>query len=256
MDVYDSGLCNCGSSPLPTLTDEFSGLGCPLDFQELQGVFFKPIQVSIGTKRKGYNFRKNHKPAFCQQNLYHEAVMIDPISAFGLAANLAQFIDFTFKILSESREIYRSASGSSKETVDLESTSTVLKELSERLSSSSLPSERPLSKRSSALLSALHDNRQGDPSGSWRWPPDALVSDCSKQEAALRQMAEACQGVATEILLDIQAVNVSDTNRKRKWESFRHAIKTQWSSKRLESLQRKMNDLRSQMTLQVSEIIL
>ena len=69
-------------------------------------------------------------------------------------------------------------------------------------------------------------------------------------------MAEACKEVADEILSSIQIVKISDTNRRRKWESFRHAIKSQWSSKRLESLQRKMSDFRGQMILQVSEIIL
>jgi hypothetical protein len=47
------------------------------------------------------------------------AMVLDPLSAIGLAGNIVQFIDFSFSIISESCEIYRSADGACKETLEL-----------------------------------------------------------------------------------------------------------------------------------------
>ena len=46
---------------------------------------------------------------------------IDPFTGLALAGNIAQFIDFAWKLLSESRAIYHSTTGSSDDHIVLES---------------------------------------------------------------------------------------------------------------------------------------
>lgn len=52
---------------------------------------------------------------------------MDPLSALGIAGNVIQFIDFATKLFDGSREVYRSATGASQETLNL---SNIAKELS------------------------------------------------------------------------------------------------------------------------------
>jgi hypothetical protein len=46
--------------------------------------------------------------------------MLDPITALGIAGNVAQFIDFGLKATSKAREIHQSARGVTAENADLE----------------------------------------------------------------------------------------------------------------------------------------
>lgn len=45
---------------------------------------------------------------------------IDPLTSLSLAANILQFLNFTWKLLSESRATYHSATGSSDDHINLE----------------------------------------------------------------------------------------------------------------------------------------
>lgn len=46
-------------------------------------------------------------------------MVLDPFSALGLASNIVQFVDFGSKLISESQELYKSASGTMIESEDL-----------------------------------------------------------------------------------------------------------------------------------------
>lgn len=46
--------------------------------------------------------------------------MLDPLTALSLTGNLIQFIDFSNKLVSKSREIYRAADGTLSENLETE----------------------------------------------------------------------------------------------------------------------------------------
>ena len=41
--------------------------------------------------------------------------MLDPVAAIGLAGNIVQFVDFSWKLIDEARDLYGSSSGASQE---------------------------------------------------------------------------------------------------------------------------------------------
>ena len=59
--------------------------------------------------------------------------MLDPLTALGAVANVAQFIEFAIKIFSSSRNIYHSASGSLMEHDDLSKVTGDISNLSGKL---------------------------------------------------------------------------------------------------------------------------
>jgi len=58
---------------------------------------------------------------------------MDPFSAIGLAGNIVQFVDFGCKLFSQTREIYSSATGASRQIDDADTIARVLHDLSMRL---------------------------------------------------------------------------------------------------------------------------
>jgi hypothetical protein len=64
--------------------------------------------------------------------------MLDPLTAVGLAANIVQFLDFTLKLVTETRDIHHSASGHSAKSASLSAIADDLKSLSEGLLLSSV----------------------------------------------------------------------------------------------------------------------
>jgi len=55
--------------------------------------------------------------------------MLDPVSALGVAAAVVQFVDYGTQIVSKGRKIYRSGDGTLAENVELEATSSRLRDL-------------------------------------------------------------------------------------------------------------------------------
>ena len=146
---------------------------------------------------------------------------MDPFSALGLASNVVQFIDFGSKLISESHTIYKSASGSSTGSIELELIYSDLNELTK------------------GLQSATQSNRQ------------LLSAD----EAALRQLADSCSTVATELLNVVNTLKVDKNSKHRKWQSFRQAIKSVWKQADIDNLQKRLADFRAQLTLRLVAIL-
>lgn len=60
-------------------------------------------------------------------------VFLDPFTALGLAGNLVQFVDFLYKLLSESKSLYASSIGASAENIILETVAKDLNLLTDKL---------------------------------------------------------------------------------------------------------------------------
>lgn len=148
-------------------------------------------------------------------------MVMDPFSALGLASNVVQFIDFGSKLISESHEIYKSASGSSTGNMELELIHNDLNELTKGL------------KGSTGL------NKQ------------SLTAD----EAALRRLAASCHTVAVELLNVVKTLKIDNNSNHRKWRSFRQAIKSVWKQSDIDNLQTRLAEFRAQLTLRLVAIL-
>lgn len=142
--------------------------------------------------------------------------MVDPLSALSLAGNIIQFIDFGCKLISESREICRS--GVPAQYVDLQIIAESLGDLSRSL----LPTS----------------------------PSEDDLATPKPQGEALERIAASCRGVADEILSTLNKLRLGDGLHGR-WQSFCQALKVVWKKDRIEALRSRLDDLRSQLNIQI-----
>lgn len=76
--------------------------------------------------------------------------MADPVASLGLAANIVQFVDFSHRLLSESKAIYNSATGASADNDVIETVASDLDLLNAKLTAPSAAGAIPESMRSLA----------------------------------------------------------------------------------------------------------
>ncbi|KAF2441831.1 hypothetical protein P171DRAFT_465451 [Karstenula rhodostoma CBS 690.94] len=143
---------------------------------------------------------------------------LDPFSALGIAANVVQFIEFGSKLVSESHEIYKSATGTSTGIVELEMIYTDLIKFTKSLQTPNNSSQTP-------------------------------------EEESLRQLAASCLTVANELLNIINALKVNADGHHRKWRSFRQAMKSTWKQTDIDNLQKRLADFRGQLTVRLLGIL-
>ncbi|KAI0182255.1 hypothetical protein EV127DRAFT_476064 [Xylaria flabelliformis] len=143
-------------------------------------------------------------------------MVLEALSAIGLAANIIQFIDYTYRILSESQEIFHSASGISAQHADIEAIAVSLSELSSTLVPPSTPPSIKL-------------------------PPD---------EAEIRRLATLSRDTAQDLISCIQNLQRCG-GRRRRWASIRQALEGLWNKDKIDQLVKRLNDMRSQLSTHI-----
>ncbi|KAL9093980.1 MAG: hypothetical protein Q9165_003650 [Trypethelium subeluteriae] len=141
---------------------------------------------------------------------------MDPLTALGLAANIAQFIDFGITVFREAKEI---------------------QDAGHTVSSGHLAS---LAADFGSINATL--KRDLTPSCS----PDGY----SGEENALRELAEKCSQISSDLGASLDDV-ASKSPKRRIWESVQVAIRTRWSKSKIEQLVRELADYRGQLTLRL-----
>jgi hypothetical protein len=128
---------------------------------------------------------------------------MDPLTAIGLAGNVIQFIDFSCKLFSQTREIFISGACASKETLAVFVVTEDLKNLCGKLSVTDPqnPSE------------GVNSSTHGD----------------------IRFIATRCGIAAQELLGALERVKTSKPNSK--WNSFKLCLKTVWNSKAIDEME-------------------
>jgi hypothetical protein len=129
---------------------------------------------------------------------------MDPLSALGLASNIVQFVDFTCKLISITHSLYESTSGTKEENLELE-------------------------KLAHAIRSLADDATAKFPN----------TKNASTQEVTLRELSDMCRGVADELLSVLQTLKVKGSHKK--WESFYHALKSEWKQKEISALEERLH---------------
>jgi hypothetical protein len=140
-------------------------------------------------------------------------MVLDPISALGLAGNVVQFVEFCGNVVSESRRNYRSTTDTSLENTELESIAEDLRRLTTQLHSSD---------------------------------GDRAISAAGDQE--LTKLLVSCNEVADELLRAVELLKVKQ-GPHRKWNSFRQAFLSVLSKDKLARLQSRLAAIREQITL-------
>ena len=122
-----------------------------------------------------------------------------PLTALGLAANVAQFVNFASEVVSESKEIYTSTKGGTAKILTLETVYSQLRGLSSSLESSS---------QKDAKLKVVEG-----------------ASEFKKHVFAINDLSRSCKGDCDRLLEVFRNPQVGDRSKKR-WKSFTLALRT------------------------------
>ncbi|CAH0043630.1 unnamed protein product [Clonostachys solani] len=147
---------------------------------------------------------------------------MDPVSAFGLAASVAQFVMFTSTLISQGTEIYRSSSGLSSDGSTIEAIYGRLHELSMALDT----------------------------------PAHAIVFDggqCMRQVETIAELSRVCKADCAQLLGIVASLKVEDGSRS-KWKSFRAALKAHWKNGEIAKLEDRLEKTQTTLTLQICTI--
>lgn len=142
---------------------------------------------------------------------------MEPLSAFSVAAGVVQFLEFTGKVLSEGYEIYKSTTGDLQRNADLSQLAKKILQLNNDLQSSLKSTE--------------------------------LRSQLSPAEEELQNLLSDCSSVANELLAALERLKLEPGEKKRKWSSFRQALRTIWRQDDITKLQLKLDSYKGQLTM-------
>ena len=140
--------------------------------------------------------------------------MMDPVAALGLAGNIVQFVDFSCKVLQDTKNLYESSTGASAENDVIETICNDIVNLNRALTAPSVPGTIP-----GSILNLTI--------------PDYILN-----------LASNCKGVAAELLQLLGKIKVHGP--KRKWKSFIQALRSVWKKEQIEGLVRRMERLRDE----------
>lgn len=142
---------------------------------------------------------------------------MDPLTAIGLASNIIGFVDFAGKLISQGYEIYKSASGTTKENEDIEA---LIEDLSFHLDE--------LGKGENAV-------------------PAAAVTPQDFRDQKLRELAAKCATFAEEILTSLEKLKKEPNAKFKGFNSFGKALRSAWGKKGMEEKVAKLEKFRSEL---------
>ncbi|OCK79902.1 hypothetical protein K432DRAFT_354034 [Lepidopterella palustris CBS 459.81] len=146
-------------------------------------------------------------------------MVLDPLSALGLAGNIVQFVDFACKLIAETRELYYSESGLSSKAETLDTITQDLRRLSDGLEVSSA--------RGTSAAGPL-----------------------------IRTLAFDCKQLADDISRDIKKLQVSSKSKPhQRWASFRAALKATLGENTVLHLSARIDTLRNEVSIRMLSLL-
>jgi N-terminal domain on NACHT_NTPase and P-loop NTPases len=146
---------------------------------------------------------------------------MDPLTCLSLASAIVQFVDFGTKLISESREIYQSTRGLTKENNELENITADLSQLTSNLYPYTLAKK--------------------------------VDKTPSPEELALHDIAKTCKEVADELLAVLEDLKVKGEHEK--WESFKQAFRTVVRREKIEGLKSRLEGVQRQLQLRLIALL-
>lgn len=138
---------------------------------------------------------------------------MDPLAAIGLAGNIVNFIEFSFRVISGGQQVLNSASGMTPENTSLDAFLDDLKAVTKGL-----------------LI-------------------EFPTSVCSENEAELSRLAGYCYDLSKELSGILTRLKVSD--EKSKWQGIRVKWRSMCKEKEIEAIERRLNDFQSQILIRL-----
>ena len=140
-------------------------------------------------------------------------MVLDPVTAFGVAGNVIQFVEFGSNIVSKARQI--KANGQLLEISKLEEFTTVLDDLNSRLQN---------------------------------YPPSSTVSTGPGWEIGILQASEGCQKVSAKLSKLLEKMKAL---RERRFGALRQAFSAEIKDKEINTLMRDLEAAKSQLSLNI-----
>jgi hypothetical protein len=155
--------------------------------------------------------------------------MLDPLSAASLAGTIVQFVDFSSKLLSHGRELYKSASGKLTMDEELELVIADLKALVDKVRRTviSSPSDAP------GRLTEEGQNAQN--------MFEAICNDAVK--------------IAGELLARLNKLKIEGT-KNRAWKTLQHLVIRLWTKDEIDGLLNRLSTLKEALGTRVLFAIL
>jgi len=142
---------------------------------------------------------------------------MDPITALGAAAAVVQFVDYATTLFSGTYRIYKLVTGDNEQALGLLTVTKSLKSLSAN------------------LQSAL---------------PQVGSKSLSSFDKDIVELCKHCTAAADQLISGLSKLQVQEDHSF--WEGFRRALQTVWGSKEVDSLERRLGTLRSQISLHLT----
>jgi hypothetical protein len=163
-------------------------------------------------------------------------MIIDPVTAFGLAVNVLQLLEFGGQLIAKSRELHSSSDGYMVEHREILTASRRLYSLQLELTDSL----QLISKKSTGKAHGLLILQTG---------PDKLTH----AEQALKAVLEECEGIAQDFSQALEKFAASPGQHK--WKSYRSAFKALWNKDGLLAMQRRLSQQREQLVIHLLVIV-
>jgi hypothetical protein len=145
-----------------------------------------------------------------QSNLYSQ--LMDPASALGVAAAVVQFVQYGGSLVSKARQIHER--GALLDYIDCQNATLRLTELTNSINAS---------------LSICKT--------------DSIPSDAT----ALEVICQNCLGLSEELLSRLRSLSIDENSKRRRWKSFRQALKAVSSKEGVDSLARRITGYRDEL---------
>jgi molecular chaperone GrpE (heat shock protein) len=142
--------------------------------------------------------------------------MLDPLTAISLAGNVAQFVDFSSKIVSRTRELTKSSHRATQEAYNAEILVRDLVRVTEK----------------------VKDGARA-----------ARASSPAEEDKALEDLCDGCIILSERMIKRLEKLKLEEGAGKRR--AFLHALKSVWSQKELESEESQLATYRSQLEFRV-----
>ena len=144
-------------------------------------------------------------------------MVLDPLTALGLASNVVQLVDYSLKLVSRGNALYKSKDGALLENREMEMIADDLARLTGRLHGS--------------LANACK------------------ISVLTADEVELKTLSEACEAVAQELLHALDNLKVK--RKPQRWKSFRKALASVWDKEKIDNIVERLSKFRAQLDTHV-----
>lgn len=154
---------------------------------------------------------------------------MDPLTAFGLAANVVSFVSFASGLIKTGVELHRSGFDAEDDILSLDKV------------------YKDLKTQSSRLELAAHGNTPP-------WVPTPDECEAEKTVLAVKRLAELCKGDCDELLRITDKLRLRRGDLGSKWKSFRVAMKKVWKEGDIQDIEERLHQRQATLTLYICTI--